>query len=315
MSRFNSSQMRRAVRGALGPFVISALESVSSHRSWEGTQAFARRLGRVGFHLDRRHRLLALEQLGYAFGHEKDHAELETIARGCFEHLTMLFMEALRMPSMTVEELCAVARIDGVEHLQRALEGGKGAVIFCGHFGNWEVGAVRLIYEGLPVIPLSRAARSPRLAKAITAIRQRLDFPVIPVSEGARGILRALKANQIVPIMSDRFARGDGLTVPFFGRPTHVWHTPAIMAQRTGCPIIPTHSIRQPDGRYVVRVDPPVEPAHTEDRDRALYDTTARIMSILERLIRQYPEQYTWPYRLWRPEFPLPQRPGAGGPC
>jgi len=303
--------MRRAVRGALGPFVISALESVASHRNWEDTQAFARRLAHWGFCIDRRHRRLALEQLQYAFGSEKISSELEAIARGCFEHLAMLFMEALRMPSMPPEELCAVARIDGVEHLQEALRGGKGAVIFSGHFGNWEVGAVRLIYEGLPVIPLSRSARSPRLAKAIAAIRQRLDFPVIPISEGARGILRALKANQIVPIMPDRFARGEGLTVPFFGRPTHVWHTPAIMAQRTGCPIIPTHSIRQADGRYVVQVDPPVEVAHSGDRDQDLYTTTARLMELLEGLIRQHPEQYTWPYRLWRPEFPLPEKTGT----
>jgi KDO2-lipid IV(A) lauroyltransferase len=302
--------MRRAVRGALGPFVISTLESAASRRSWEGAQQLARKLGATGFRLDRRHRQLALEQLGYAFGKEKGAHELDDIVRGCFEHLTMLFMEALRMPSMSPEELCAVARIEGVQHLQHALEGGKGAVIFCGHFGNWEVGAVRLIYEGLPVIPLSRAARSPRLAKAITAIRQRLDFPVIPISEGARGILRALKANQIVPIMSDRFARGDGMTVPFFGQPTHVWHTPAIMAQRTGCPIIPAHAIRQPDGHYVLQVDPPVEVDHTDDRDRDLHTTTGRIMAVLEGLIRAHPEQFTWPYRLWRPEYPLPGEPG-----
>jgi KDO2-lipid IV(A) lauroyltransferase len=306
VGRINKSQLRRAVRGALGPFVISTLESAASRRSWEQSQALARKLGSAGFRLDRRHRALALEQLGYAFGQEKDARQLRDITRGCFQHLTMLFMEALRMPSMSPEELCAVARIEGIEHLQNALAAGKGAVIFCGHFGNWEVGAVRLIYEGLPVIPLSRAARSPRLAKAITAIRQRLDFPVIPISEGARGILRALKANQIVPIMSDRFARGDGVTVTFFDRPTHVWHTPAIMAQRTGCPVIPTHAIRQPDGQYIVRVDPPLELAQSDNRDRDLHVTTARIMALLEGLIREYPEQYTWPYRLWRPEFPIP---------
>ncbi len=315
MPVINSVSLRRALRGILGPPMISLFERIVARRSWASTQKLGRDLGRLGFRLDRRHRRLAIANVRYAFGPDLPAERVEAIACGCFEHLAMLFLEALRMPDMSREELAGVVRINGIEHLAAALAAGHGAVTFSGHCGNWEVGAVRLIYEGLPLLPLSRASSSKRLARAITRVRERLGFPVIPVEEGPRSILRALKNNQIVPIMADRFARGSGLTVPFFGHDTHVWHTPALMARRAGCPVIPCHAMRQLDGTYVIEIDPPLDLPDSGDRDHDVWVTTCQTMAALEAKLRRYPEQYTWPYLLWRPESTSPPPYPSDPPC
>ncbi len=301
MPWWHPADLRRRVRDVFGPWAITRLESTVSRRSWAQTQALGRTLGRFGYRVHRRYRSLTRANLRLAFGDELPPERLEQVTSQCLQHMVMLFLEALRMTHMTPQELAEVAQIEGREHFEAALAAGKGALLFSGHFGNWEIGAVRLIYEGFPVIPLSRASSSPRVAKRITAIREKLDFPVIPISEGVRGILRALKSNCLVPIMPDRFARSEGVTVPFFGQPTHVWPTPAVIALRTGSPILPAHAIRQPDGRFLVRIDPPVELSATGDRDFDIWRTTARTMATLEELIRAHPEQFTWPYELWRP--------------
>lgn len=296
-------EIRRAVRAVIGPTVIGLFERLVGRKSWADTQHFGRRLGALGFRYHARYRRRTLGNLAYAFGDELSDEEARHIARECLEHHAMLFLEALRMPSMSEEEILGLVQIRGLEHLEAALEGGRGAVTFSGHFGNWEIGAVRLIYGKLPLIPLSKPPRSPRLARSIKGIRDRLGFPVIPISEGVKGIMRALKHNQLVPIMSDRFAWGKGLTVPFFGKPTHVWHTPAMMGQRAGCPIIPVHAIRQADGSYVIEVEPPVEQLHTGDRDFDVWVNTARCMAVLARSIRRAPAQFAWNYELWRPGY------------
>ncbi len=295
-------QIRRAIRGAIGPAVITGLEGMVARRSWAQTQQLGKKIGRLGARYYKRYCRLAYAHISRCFGDElTDEAIDEVIAR-CFDHQAMLFLEALRMPKMSREELAEVALIQGLEHVHAAIEQGHGAVMFSGHFGNWEIGAVRLIYEDIPLIPLSRPPRSPRLAKSVKKIRDSMGFPVIPVDQGVRGIMRALRSNQMVPIMSDRFAWGKGLTVPFFGHPTHVWHTPAIMAQRAECPILPCHAIRQPDGTYVVEIDPPVEQHASGDRDFDLWVNTARCMAVLEGKIRRDPGQYMWQYELWRKE-------------
>jgi KDO2-lipid IV(A) lauroyltransferase len=285
------------------------LEASVSRKSWPQVQEMGRRWGGFGFRHHRRYRETALRNITYAFGDDLSPEQALQATRGCLQHLVMLFLEALKMAGMAHEELMAVAELRGTEHLDAALEQGRGAILFSGHYGNWEVGAVRLIYQGYPVVPLSRSASSPRLARAIAAIRHKLDFPVIPISEGVKGIMRALKSNQFVPIMPDRYARGQGLTVPFFGKAIHVWHTPALMAQRAGCPIIPVHCFRQPDGTYLLAAQPPIEQSQTGDRDFDVWVTTARTMAHLEADLRLRPEQYTWPYHLWRSDLPLPPSP------
>ena len=273
-------------------------------------------LGDWDFRYSSRHRNVALANLRLAYGDTLDDEAIHDIARASLQHVTTLFVETLRLGAMPEEQWRDVCEIEGEEHLREALARGQGVVSFSGHLGNWEIGAVRLIQEGYAVLPLSRPPRSPRLARKFKQIRDRLNFPVIYTAEGMRGLLRALKNNCIVPVMPDRFARGQGVTVPFFGQPTHVWHTPALLASRAQCPVVVTHAVRRPDGTFLVRIEPTAALQFTADRDADLVANTARLMAILEQRVREAPEQYAWHYRLWRPEFEAPDThdgPDDGG--
>lgn len=301
-------QIRRAIRGAIGPAAIGFLENLVARKSWHETQELGRRIGRFGYRHHRRYRSKCEENLRTAYGDELTGDQIDDIVRRYFEHVVMMFLELLRLPSMDHEELAEVSTIRGLEHYEDAIAQGNGVVILAGHLGNWEVGALHMLQEGLPIIPLSRTPKSPRLARSILRLREKMGFPIIPISEGVRGIMRALKKNQCVPILPDQFAWGNGLTVPYFGQPTHVWHTPALMAQRTGCQILPVLPIRQEDGTICTTLLPPVEQIDTGDRDFDLWVNTARCMAAIESGVRQYPAQYFWHYHFWRPghEFPPP---------
>lgn len=299
---FSSTDFRRSFRAAVGPAFIDALWWLVNRRDWAGAQRLACKLGDLGYRLDARHREIALRNVRLAFGDSISEDSARDIVHGCLQHVALLFVEALRVSSMSPEECQEICAIRGEHHLQEALQHGNGVVLFSGHLGNQEIGAVRLIHEGYNVVPLSRPPRSPRLARKFAEIRARQDFPVIPVSEGLRGLFRALKSNYLVPIMSDRYAKGQGVTVPFFGLPTHVWHTPALVASRTGAPVVPIHALRRSDGIFMLEIDPPVEMRQTEDRDADVLENTARLMAVLERKVRAVPEQYAWQYKLWRGE-------------
>lgn len=298
--RFSSTDFRRSVRAALGPAVIDTLHWLVSRRDWQGAQQLGRKLGAWGYRYDARHRDIILRNLDLAYGGLLPEPAAQDIAKGCLQNVAMLFIEALRLADMSREQCLEVCDLQGEEHLQAALDQKRGVVLFCGHLGNQEVGAVRMIHGGYDILPLSRPPRSPRLARKFKEIRARQNFPVIPVSEGLRGIFRALKNNSIVPVMPDRNAKGQGVMVPFFGLQTNVWHTPALIASRTHSPVLPVHALRRPDGRFVFEIQPPVEMRETEDRDADLVENTARLMAVLEQQVRAVPDQYAWQYRLWR---------------
>ncbi|MEN6546870.1 MAG: hypothetical protein ABFE07_12610 [Armatimonadia bacterium] len=300
--RFSSTDFRRSVRAALGPAVIDTLHWLVSRRDWYGAQQLGRKLGAWGYRHDARHRDIILHNLSLAYGDTLSEQAAHDIAKGCLQNVTMLFIEALRLADMSREECLEICDIKGEQHLQAALDQNRGVVLFTGHLGNQEVGAVRFIHGGYNVLPLSRPPRSPRIGRKFKEIRARQNFPVIPVSEGLRGIFRALKSNCIVPVMPDRYAKGQGVVVPFFGLKTNVWHTPALLHSRTQSPVLPAHALRRPDGRFVIEIDPPVEMRESEDRDGDLVENTARLMAVLEQKVRAVPEQYAWQYRLWRGE-------------
>lgn len=293
-------ELRRAVKSAIGPTFIDVLAWMVSRRDWQGTQRLGRRFGEFGWKHDRRHRDIALANIRLAYGEEITEDRVQEIAQGCMGHTTTLFVEALRLTGMSAEECREVVTLQGEHHLQKAIAAGNGVVMFAGHLGNWEVGAVRLIHDDYPIIPLSRPPRSHRLARKFKEVRDRLNFPVIPVSEGMRGIFRALKENCVVPVMPDRFAKGQGVTVPFFGRDTHVWQTPALLHSRTNCAVVPTHSFRRSDGTFCVEMDAPVAMQNTGNREADIIANTARLMAVLEQKVRSAPEQYAWHYELWR---------------
>jgi Kdo2-lipid IVA lauroyltransferase/acyltransferase len=296
--------LRRAVRNSLGPAAIDLVQWLACRRDWAGAQRVGRWMGEWAYKYHARYRNVAIDNIRLAYGDELSDTQVREIARGSLRHVTTLFVEALRLASMSADECRRIATIQGEHHLKEALEQGRGAVIFSGHLGNWEIAAVRLIHEHYNLLPLSRPPSTRRLAAKFREIRDKLNFPIIPVSEGMRGIFRALKANCIVPVMPDRYAKGQGVTVPFFGHPTHVWQTPALLHARTGCAILPVHTLRRPDGTFLLEIEGPVPMQESEDREADLVENTARLMAILEQKIRVVPEQYAWHYHLWRAEQP-----------
>jgi len=243
---------------------------------------------------------IALENLALVFGDELSNERRREIALAAFESTGRLGLEMLKLASMTPEELAEVAPIEGLGFMQAAREAGKGGILVSAHLGNWEIGAVRLIHEGFRVVALSRASSSERIARAVTSVRKQLEFETIPVDRGIRPCIRLLKENGILAIMPDRRARGQGVYVRFFGHRVNVWHTPILLSLRTGAPVLPTHGLRQADGRFVVQVQEPLELDISGDRERDLQHNTQRLFDRLEALIREYPEHYLWQYDMWR---------------
>lgn len=293
-------RFRRTLRAWLGPATIDFAYWLVARRDWAAVQRLGRALGSYGYAVGGDHRRTALRNLRQAFGDELPEARCREIARGVFQHLVSLFLEAMRFSMMSLEERDRFCPVEGEEHFAAALAQGNGAVIATAHLGNWELGALHMIGRGHPLLPLSRLPSNPRLARKVAELRTKEGFEVIQIHEGTRGVLRALRQNMLVPVLPDRFARGRGVPVPFFGRDAHVWPTAALLAQRANCPILPAYTLRQPDGRYLCRILPPVELQVTDDRDADLRVNTARTMAILEQQVREFPEQYTWTYDLWR---------------
>ena len=98
--------------------------------------------------------------------------------------------------------------------------------------------------------------------------------------------------------------------VNFFGLPACTTAGPARLGARTGVPLVPAFLVRQGESdQHRLIVFPDIELAQTGNREADIVTNTQRCSDVVERVLREYPDQWIWFHRRWRtrpegePEF------------
>jgi KDO2-lipid IV(A) lauroyltransferase len=177
-----------------------------------------------------------------------------------------------------------------------------GFICYSGHFGNWEIGA-QALSRFKPVTGIARPMNNERVQALMDRKQMRADFETIDKHSGRpMDMVRALKRNRVLAILSDQHARGDSaVVIDVFGRPAKTYPTPAVLQQLTGAPIFFTYSLRTGFMRFRVHFSAPI--FYTISRENKAADIQAATQDLskrLEEIIRQHPEQYLWAHRRWK---------------
>ena len=276
-------------------------------------QPLAQRLGAaVGdllFWCVRRYREVARRNLRQAFGGGAP--RVEAVARQVFRSIGKSLVEFLRLPALSAAEIRDLCQLEGMEHLRAGLAAGRGVLLITAHYGSWELLAARLVVEGIPLSVVARDADDVATHALINRIRARCGYRVIPRQAAPRGVLEALRRNEVVGILMDQNTTQGGVFVPFFGRAAATATGPAVFALRTGAALLPGFAVRQPDDRHVGRFSPLVSLPRTADREADVRELTARLTALIEAQVRADPTQWFWIHDRWR-HRPPEERGRAG---
>ncbi len=265
-------------------------------------------LGDLLFWTVPRYRTVARRNLKAAFGWEGP--RVEAMARRVFRNIGKSLVEFLRLPALPAAEVRRLCTLEGMEHLRAALAAGRGAMIITAHYGSWELLAARLVVEGIPLSVVAREADDSAINTLVNRIREGCGYRVISRQSAPRGILEALRRNEVVAILMDQNTTQGGQFVPFFGRTAATVTGPAVLALRTGAALLPGFSIRQRDDRHLGRLWPPVVPSRTGDLAADVLELTAHLTRLIEAQVRADPSQWLWIHDRWRYR-PPEERVGA----
>jgi KDO2-lipid IV(A) lauroyltransferase len=212
------------------------------------------------------------------------------------------YLESFRLSSVSGDELDRRMSVDGLEHVEAALTGGRGAIAVLPHLGSWEWGAHWFSsVRGLPVVGVAERIEPAALFEWFTELRERAGVDVVPLDNmAAPTLVRALRANSIVALLGDRDLTGTGARVEFFGEKTTLPLGPALLGLVTGAPLLAAALYDQPGGRHHLVIRPSLRLT----REATLREDAARLTSdvarVLELLIRRAPDQWhvlqpNWP--------------------
>lgn len=258
-------------------------------------------LSRLIYALDDRHRRIALRGLTLAFP-EKDLKERDAIARSAFCNLARVAAEFFSLPRLNEKNFTRYITFEGLENFQKAYEKGKGILFLTAHFGNWEwMAALFPLQSHHPIHVVVRPLDSRFLDSMVEQLRTRTGNQAIPKEKAMGQILRLLKGGEIVGILLDQnMAWQEGVFVDFFGEKACTNTGMALLALKTGTPVLPAFNIRQKDGRYRVVIEPEIPLVRTGDKERDVTENTQRFTQIIERYVRNYPDQWLWLHQRWK---------------
>tara|TARA_B100002003_G_scaffold181691_1_gene169804 strand:- start:1177 stop:1668 length:492 start_codon:yes stop_codon:yes gene_type:complete len=146
------------------------------------------------------------------------------------------------------------------------------------------------------------------LEQFVKYIRTRFGAKVIPKRHSTRTILKSLKHEESVGILLDQSThRGKGVFVDFFGRRTCTNKGLALLALKTGAPVIPVLQVREKSG-FRANFLPEGPLIKTGDITKDVEANTLQYNRVIETFIRRYPDQWFWVHRRWKVEpdpFPI----------
>jgi KDO2-lipid IV(A) lauroyltransferase len=289
----------KALRHRIEYGLVLATMHITRLLPWRMVRMMGSTLGRLFYTLDRRHRRIALANVAAAFP-RKPVAEHRRLVRQVFGHFGRLLFEMLKFSGLSRDQMLARVEIHGGERIRAAYDQGRGALLFTGHFGFWEINAMAHGAAFWPMGVLARPLDNFQLHHLLERIRGCTGNYVIYRRGALRRVLKALNANDAVAILIDQHIQApDAVMVSFFDRPAATTLALAVLAQRTGAPVIPAFATPLGGGRYRLTYEHQVDPP-ADDSPEAIRDFTQRCTDVLEMQVRRHPELWLWMHRRWR---------------
>jgi KDO2-lipid IV(A) lauroyltransferase len=234
---------------------------------------------------------------------------VRAIARAMFRHFGRLLFEMLKFSTLSPSAMMQRVEFEGEDRARLAYGQGRGVLFFTGHFGFWELHAIVHGLQLRPIGVLARALDNPHLNTLLENVRGRTGNTVIYRQGAVRRVLKTLAAGEGVAMLIDQHMHSaDAIWVDFFERPAATTSTLAVLALRTGAPVVPVFAMPVGRGRYRMIYEHAVEPPAGEGPE-AVREFTQRCTDVLEMYVRRNPELWLWMHRRWR-DAPVPEGRG-----
>jgi KDO2-lipid IV(A) lauroyltransferase len=225
--------------------------------------------------------------------------ERDRVAREAFDNFGRVMAEYAQLPSLWRTSWDSIVDVAGKEHMQRAVAGKKGAIVFTAHIGNWEIIPMVLAHAGKPTMLVYRAANNPLIDRRLAEIRGLYTAALAAKgADGARAIVDHVKSGGLVYMVVDQ-KMNTGIEIPFFGVGAMTGKAIARMAMRHGCDLIPARCERLGSSQFRVSFEAPWFVAGDYRDDADMRDALIKLNLKFEEWIRATPGQWLWMHKRW----------------
>jgi KDO2-lipid IV(A) lauroyltransferase len=207
----------------------------------------------------------------------------------------MLFSDSLwiwRNPHKAL----SLVEVKNWDLVEAAIGEGHGLVMLTPHLGGFEI-IPRVLAQHFPATILYRPSRQEWLNEVVEEGRAYPNMHFVPTNlNGVRQMTRALTRGEAIGILPDQVpSGGEGVWVPFFGRPAYTTPLPARLANRNNTPVVMFTAKRKAIGKGWLMQATRLAPL-SEDASIA----AAELNVAIENAVLVAPEQFIWSYNRYK---------------
>lgn len=257
--------------------------------------------GWVAFYVHRPFRKKALNNLLIAYGETKSKRERKAIAIASFQSLLITLLEFLHLrKDRGRDALNKMVSIEENAEGMALLEAKQGVIFLVAHQANWEIPFLALT-QRFPGIAIGKPIKNRRLYRWVLSVRESYGGTIIEPDDAIRQGISALQEGKFVGIVGDQAFPSSSYSYPLFGVRAWTSTTPALLAYKTGAPIV-VGTIQRVGQRYVIKGSPPLYPNVNAPYKEEVTRMMDQAMAYLEKSFYATPEQWMWIHDRWKPK-------------
>jgi phosphatidylinositol dimannoside acyltransferase len=220
-----------------------------------------------------------------------DDARLEDLTHAAVRSYLRYWCESFRLPAWPVDDVVRRTRTVDEHLLRDAYAKGRGVVVPLPHMANWDWAGAWACATGMPLWTVAERLRPERLYDEFVDYRTTLGMHILPLSGGGFALPRLedwVRGGGLVCLLADRDLSRTGVEVELCGTPARMPRGPALLARRTGAPLVPV-TLHYVGDELTLTLHEPVPHA---DGDEGLVRMMQGVADVFTGAIRAHPQDW-----------------------
>jgi KDO2-lipid IV(A) lauroyltransferase len=229
---------------------------------------------------------------------ELSETQLETLLAQAMSSYMRYWCDTFRIQNWSQERIQKTVSTSNDHLLLDPMKEGKGVVVALPHSGNWDHAGAYFCSLGIPLVTVAERLKPEALFQKFLRHREAMGFEVLSLdSRSFVTLLKRAKERRLIALVADRDLSRSGIDVKFFGHNARMPAGPALLAIKTGVPLIVAHVSYTAIG---IHIDfHPVAIAHEGTEEEKIQSTVQIIADLFANGISQHPQDWHMLQRIW----------------
>ena len=225
-------------------------------------------------------------------------SDMDALLRQAMSSYLRYWCDTFRIQDWSTAQIQESVTLTRGELLLDPMREGRGVVIALPHSGNWDHAGAYFCSLGIPLVTVAERLKPEALFQRFLRYRQAMGFEVLSIdSRSFATLIKRAREKRLIALVADRDLSASGIDVAFFGSTARMPAGPALLAIKTGIPLVVAHVSYTQNGIHIEFTSVDIAVDGSESERVAL--TTQRMASLFEKGIAAHPQDWHMLQRIW----------------